>query len=353
MEDTDLDDSEFITMDQGAGGKQMERLIRDEILPLFDSEIGEVSLQGLDDSAVIDNMVFTTDGHTVKPIFFPGGDLGKLSISGTINDILALGGKPVAIALAAVIPEGTSINRFRKIFKSAARTAEKVEVPVVTGDTKVVEKDDLDEPILTTTAVGKRHHLMDENLELAGGRKKRWLSDDNLSDGDKIIVSGSMGDHGITILSQREGYGFQGDVKSDVAPLIDLMGEALRGGGVASAKDPTRGGLANALNEWSEKSDLGVVVREKKIPIKEWVSSASEMLGIDPLNIGNEGKMILAVHPSRAEKVVKRMRETERGKDAQIIGEVKEDIKDLVLETEVGGRRIMEPPTGDPVPRIC
>ncbi len=344
---------ENISLADGAGGEKMERLISEHILPYFGNDEGEIALSNLDDGSVMDDIVFTTDSHTVKPVFFSGGDLGKLSVSGTINDLLAMGSDPLGLSLAMVVPEGYPISKLEKMLESASEVLKKVGTPVVTGDTKVVEKDDIDEPIFTVSGIGKRHPLMDENLQMAGGRKTRWLSDDNLKPGDKIIVTGSLGDHGITILSERENYGFRGNVESDVAPLSQLMEEALKVGGVASAKDPTRGGLANTLNELSQKSSLGIEIKEEKIPIKEWVSSAGEMLGIDPLSIGNEGKFVLAVNPPKAEKVVSALRDTEEGKNAAIIGEVKEDIDGVVLKTKVGGKRILEMPVGDPVPRIC
>ncbi len=340
-------------MEDGAGGELMDKLIKDEILPLFCCSRGEIPLEHLDDSAVLDELVFTIDSHTVKPIFFRGGNIGTLSICGTINDILALGGEPVAIASALVLPEGYPYENLKRILKGAAAICEATGVPVLTGDTKVVGRDDLDEPVMTTSCVGRRHRLLDGNFELAGGRRDRWLCDRNLNVGDKIIVSGTLGDHGMTILSEREGYGFQGDIRSDVAPLIDVMDAALGTGGVAAAKDPTRGGLANALNEWARKSEVGIVVDEISIPLKPWVVSAGEMLGIDPLSVGNEGKMVLSVHPSKAQKVLEEVRRTDNGRDAEIIGEVVADVKGVVLRTEVGGKRILEPPIGDPVPRIC
>lgn len=342
-----------ISLEDGAGGELMEALIENDILPLFRSEVGEIQLEDLDDSAVINDIVLTTDGHTVKPIFFPGGNLGSLSISGTINDILALGGIPIALTSALVLPEGMLFSKLKRILESAAEICKETSIPVVAGDTKVVEKDDLDEPIMTTAGIGKRHPLLDENLELAGGRKTRWLSDDNLNPGDKIIVTGTLGDHGMTILSEREGYGFQGDVRSDITHLLDVMDAALHIGGVASAKDPTRGGLANTLNEWAKKSQVGIEIWEEEIPLKRWVVSAGEMLGIDPLTVGNEGKMVLAVHPSHAKKVLHSLKDIDKSSEAAIIGEVQEDVEGVLLRTEVGGRRVLEPPVGDPVPRIC
>ncbi len=342
-----------ISLADGAGGEKMEELISEYILPFFGNEEGEIPLSSLDDSCVVNDIVFTTDSHTVKPIFFPGGDLGSLSVSGTINDLLATGGEPLGLALAMVIPEGYKMSKLERLLQSVSDVLEKSEVQILTGDTKVVEKGDIDEPIFTTTGIGKRHSMMDENMKLAGGRNTRWLSDDNLNPDDKIIVTGTVGDHGITILSEREGYGFEGEVQSDVAPLDDLMKKSLEVGGIGSAKDPTRGGLANTLNEWAEKSPVGIEIEEDKIPIKDWVSSAGEMLGIDPLSIGNEGKFVFAVNHSRAEKVLNILKETEEGKDAAIIGEAKKDIDGVVLKTGVGGRRILEKPVGDPVPRIC
>lgn len=344
---------EKISLDDGAGGEKMEKLIKDIFLPAFKNDIGEIPLESLDDSAVVEDIVFTIDSHTVKPIFFPGGNLGKLAVAGTINDLLSIGAKPVALSSALVIPEGFSISRLKEMVKSTAETLEKAEVPIVAGDTKVVGKGDLDEPIMTTSGIGKRHPLLDENLETAGGRKTRWLSDNNLNPGDDILLTGSVGDHGITVLSEREGYGFQGDIMSDVAPLVDVVHSALNVGGVAAIKDPTRGGLANSLNEWSQKSELGIEVYEKKIPIKKWVSAASEMLGIDPLSIGNEGKMVMAVNSHSTEKVLSAIRETENGRNAAVIGKVTEEVDRVVLKTEVGGARILEEPVGDPVPRIC
>ncbi|MFW5904285.1 MAG: hydrogenase expression/formation protein HypE [Candidatus Saliniplasma sp.] len=347
------DKDQMITMAHGAGGELMGDLIHDLIIPILKSDVGEIPLSDLDDSAVIDDIVITTDGHTVKPIFYPGGDLGSISIAGTVNDLLALGAKPLALTGAVILPEGVLIKDIKTILSSAAETCRKAGVSIVAGDTKVVEREDLDSPLMTTTGIGKRHPLMDKNMERAGERKTKWLSDNNLKEGDKIIVTGTVGDHGITILSEREGYGFQGEIKSDVAPLVDVMDEALNVGGVATVKDPTRGGIANSLNELASKSGVGIVIQEKDIPIKEWVRNAGELLGIDPLTIGNEGKFIMAVEPSMAEKVVEAIKKTENGNDAAIIGEVRSDVEGVVLKTEVGGTRILEPPVGDPVPRIC
>ncbi len=348
-----MTDESRVTLAHGAGGEMMSNLIENEILPLFAKDVGEINLNHLDDSAVVDDVVMTIDGHTVKPIFFPGGDLGSLSIAGTINDLLAVGAQPIAICTALVIPEGFEMSKLKTILESSAAVADENDVPIIAGDTKVVGREDLDEPIMTTSGIGKRHTLLNENLELAGGRKSRWLTDNNLNPGDKIILTGTVGDHGITILSAREGYGFGGNVKSDVCALNDVMEAALRGKGVAAAKDPTRGGLAETLNEWSSKSEIGIEIDESSIPMKDWVVSAADMLGMDPLSIGNEGKFVLAVHPSRAEHILDGLHETKDGIDAAIIGEATENVNGVVLKTSVGGRRILERPIGDLVPRIC
>jgi len=340
-------------MAHGAGGELMDELIHELILPSFRSDIGEIPLSDLDDSAIIEDIVITTDGHTVKPIFFPGGDLGSLSIAGTVNDLLAIGAKPIALTAGIILPEGIFIDEIQQLLSSASKICKRTGIFIVAGDTKVVEKTDLDSPVMTTTGIGKRHPLMDQNMEIAGERKKDWLSDQNLKDGDKIILTGTVGDHGITILSEREGYGFQGEIKSDIAPLVDVMESALKVGGVASAKDPTRGGIANSLNEIASKSDVGIEIIENDIPMKNWVKNGGELLGIDPLTIGNEGKFIMAVEPSLAEDVLAAIKKTDEGKDAAIVGEVKKDIEGVVLRTEVGGTRILETPVGDPVPRIC
>lgn len=347
------DGKERIGLADGAGGEKMETLLSDHVMPFLLNDEGEIPLSSFDDSCVADDIVFTIDSHTVKPIFFPGGDLGKLSVSGTINDLLAMGSEPIGLSLAMVIPEGYPVESLEDLLESASKVLEKTDTPILTGDTKVVEKEDIDEPIFTTAGIGKRHPLMEENMMKAGGRKSRWLSDDNLNPGDKIIVTGSVGDHGITILSEREGYGFRGEVKSDVAPLDDVMKKGLSVGGIGASKDPTRGGLANTLNELADKSSLGIEIHEDRIPIKEWVSAASEMLGVDPLSIGNEGKFVLAVNSTRAKKVVNELKKTEAAEDAAIIGEVTEEIDRVVLKTGVGGKRILEKPVGDPVPRIC
>ncbi len=353
-------------MAQGAGGEAMQALIKKYILKHLGTANGaggagnncEVPLEALDDAAVINDIVFTTDSHTVKPIFFPGGDIGRLSIAGTVNDVAVMGAKPIALSFGLVLEEGFPEADLEKILKSMGETCKEAGVPVITGDTKVVEKGSLDKCIINTSGIGVQSEEMRHNLEIVGKYRKmacRWLVDSNLRPGDKIIVSGSIGDHGVAVLSAREGYGFDTRIVSDAAPMNKVIEKILGVGGIVSIKDPTRGGLANTLNEWAEKSKMQINIREDKVPIKEGVRAACEMLGIDPFQIGNEGKLVIAVVPEMAEKVLEALRSTEHGKDAQIIGEAvaPERHPVVMMETVVGGKRIIEPPIGDPVPRIC
>jgi len=345
-----------ITMAHGAGGSLMQRLIKERILRHFGNWEAEVSLAALDDAAVVDGVVFTTDSHTVKPIFFPGGDIGRLAVAGAVNDIASIGGKPLALSVALVIEEGFEEEKLDCILRSMAETAAQAGVGIVTGDTKVVEHGGLSEIVINTSAIGRRHELLDKNLEIARRYrevKENWLLDSNLADGDVIIVSGYIGDHGIAVLSAREGIGFEGNFVSDVMPLNRMVEKVLAVGGVCAAKDATRGGLANLLNEWSEKSGVGIVVEEEKIPVRENVRAACAMLGIDPYEIGNEGKMVFGVVAEKAEEVLEALRETKEGRDAAIIGVARKDVEGVVLKTKVGGLRILQPPIGDPVPRIC
>ncbi|MCX8174470.1 MAG: hydrogenase expression/formation protein HypE [Thermoplasmata archaeon] len=345
-----------ITMAHGAGGSVMQRLIKEKMLKYFGNGEAEVSLAALDDAAVVEGIVFTTDSHTVKPIFFPGGDIGRLSVAGTVNDLACVGGRPLALSAAFVIEEGFDEAKLEMILQSMASTADEAGVRIVTGDTKVVEKGSLSEIVVNTSGIGRRHELLDANLEIARrfrDVKKNWLLDSNVADGDVIIVSGYVGDHGTAVLSAREGIGFEGNFVSDVMPLNKMLEKALGVGGICAVKDATRGGIANLLNEWSEKSSVGIVVEEEKIPVREEVRAACSMLGIDPYEIGNEGRVVLAVVPEMAQQVVEALHETKEGKDATIIGQARKDIDGVVLRTKVGGLRVLQPPVGDPVPRIC
>lgn len=347
-----------IKLAQGAGGEMMDKLIKQKILKYFGKNIqkGEVPLSMLDDSAVIDDIVFSTDSHTVQPIIFPGGDLGSLAVAGTVNDISVMGATPIALSAGFIIEEGLSIENFETIVKSMSETADNANVPIVTGDTKVVENGAIQEFMINTSGIGKKSKFLEGNINEVKRYRKfkpKWLLDSNIESGDMIILSGNIAEHGIALMSFREGYGFETQIKSDIAPINSLMEKTLATGGVVSAKDPTRGGLANTVNEFSDKSGVGIIIQEEKIPIPNGVRSACDMLGIDPLEIGNEGKVVLGVVKEKADEILKEIKKHPLGKNAEIIGYATNKIKGVVLETTVGGRRNLHKPIGDPVPRIC
>jgi len=343
-------------MAHGAGGTVTKELIERHILKRLGGSGAEVSLEALDDSAVIADIVFHSDSHAVKPIFFPGGDIGQIAVAGTVNDIAVMGAEPVALSSAFVLEEGLPLADLDRILKSIAETCEEAGVYVITGDTKVVEKGALGGCVINTSGIGKRNDALEKNIaEVRRHRsfEPRWILDSNLRDGDRVIISGTVGDHGLAVLSAQEGYSFGSQMVSDVAPLNKLIMRLLEVGGIVAMKDPTRGGLSNALNEFSEKSGVGILVEEEKIPIRGDVKSASEMLGIDPLDVGNEGKVLIGVVPQKADEVLAALRESKEGKDAQLIGKATKEFNEVALETVVGGKRILAPPIGDPVPRIC
>jgi hydrogenase expression/formation protein HypE len=347
---------ERVTMAHGAGGTVMADLIKNHILKHLGGSSAEVPLEALDDSAVVDNIVLKSDSHAVKPLFFPGGDIGRLAVAGTVNDISMIGADPIALTCGMVLEEGMPIADLDRILQSMEMASREAEVYIVTGDTKVIEKSGLGGCIINTSGIGKRSQALEHNIaEVKKYRSfdSRWVLDSNLREGDKLIISGTVGDHGITILSAQEGYNFGRNIKSDVTPLNKVIKRLLWVGGIVAMKDPTRGGLSNSLNEWSQKSNIGIMVHESKIPIRGDVRAACEMLGLDPMEIGNEGKVLIGVVPQKTEQVLMELRETKEGKDAQIIGEATGNFSEVVLETVVGGKRIMAPPVGDPIPRIC
>jgi hydrogenase expression/formation protein HypE len=334
-----------IGMSHGAGGEIMQRLISDMILGnIKNTKVdGGVGLEDLDDGATIPlgeyEIVISTDSHTIDPLFFPGGDIGRISMAGTINDVSVMGARPLAISSAMVISEGFTSEELERIIHSMDEVSQETDVAIITGDTKVMEKDKLDKMIICTTGIG---------VALRGEIKR----DSGLKVGDKVILSGSVGDHGVSLMSYREGFGFETDLQSDVAPVWGMVNAALRIGGVNAMKDPTRGGIANALNELASKSGVGMLIDEENIPIKREVHAASEMLGIDPYEVANEGKVIMGVDPEKADEILSAIKKTKYGKDAHIIGQVVQD-KHVIMETILGGKRILEVPIADPVPRVC
>jgi hydrogenase expression/formation protein HypE len=334
----------------------MQELIKDYILKYLGGSNAEVPLEALDDGGVMNDIVLKSDSHTVKPLFFSGGDIGRLSIAGTVNDVSVMGAELIALSSAFVLEEGFDMGDFEKIVISMGEACKEAETYIITGDTKVVEKGALDKFIINTSGVGVRNEILDNNISEVKRHRPfdaRWLLDSNVRAGDKIIVSGTVGDHGVAIVLANQDYPTEYDVKSDVGPINKLIKKALSVGGVVNMKDPTRGGLANTLNEWSEKSGVGILVHEKNIPVKKEVNEICEMVGINPLEIGNEGKVVIAVVPEKADEVLSELRNNKGGGDAQIIGEATSDFKEVVLESQNGGRRILNPPLGDPIPRIC
>lgn len=334
-----------IGMSHGAGGEVMQSLISDIILNNITNKKvdGGVGLDDLDDGASIPlgdyEIVISTDGHTVDPLFFPGGDIGRISIAGTVNDVAVMGAKPLAIANAMIIREGFPGDDLETIIKSMDEVCLETGVSIITGDTKVMEQGKLDQMVIATTGIGI-------------AKKGEVKRDSGLEVGDKIILSGSVGDHGMALMAYREGFGFETDLKSDVAPVWEMVETALDIGGVTALKDPTRGGLANAVNELASKSGVGLMLEEDQIPLKEQVKAVSEMLGIDPFEVANEGKVVMGVKPEKAEEILKAIKKTKYGSEAQIIGEVTEG-SHVLMETSLGGKRILEAPIADPVPRVC
>ena len=351
--------NDHITMLHGAGGTVMHDLVKNYIVKYFGNTASiEVPLEALDDAAVIGDVVLKSDSHAVKPVFFPGGDIGRLAVSGTVNDIAVLGAEPYALACGFVLEEGLSLADFEKILASMQQTCLEADVSIVTGDTKVVEKGNLGGCVINTSGIGRRNVALEKNLEVVkqfrNDLETRWILDSNLRVGDQIILSGTVGDHGLAVLSEQEGLSFGSGIKSDVKPLNRLIQRLLgEVGGVVAIKDPTRGGLADALNEFSDKSNVGILVYENKIPVREDVRAACEMLGLDPFEVGNEGKIIIGVVKEKAEEALKLLRTTEEAKEAEIIGEATTDFAGVAMQTVVGGKRIIARPVGDPVPRIC
>ncbi len=337
----------------GAGGSLMHSLINEHILKILKPyKSFDVPLSVLEDSGVCNGIVFTTDSYTVKPLFFNGGDIGRLSVSGTVNDIAVTGGKPLALSLSLLLEEGFPLDDLDRILASINTTCKEADVDIITGDTKVIEKGSLDKLVINTSGIGIRNPLLDDNFKRIN-RSAKWLLASNIRPGDKIILSGSIAEHGMAILSAREGYNFVSNIVSDLKPLNKLIDRALEIGGIVCMKDPTRGGIADLLNEWVSRSHFGIIIYEESIPIKENVRVAASFLGLDPLEIGNEGKVCMAVAPETAEEVLNAIKELEDGKDACIIGEVTDKFDLVAMKTIVGGTRIISRPTGDPVPRIC
>jgi hydrogenase expression/formation protein HypE len=330
-----------IGMMHGAGGEVMGDLLKQLLAHFTSTRAGGIGLEAMDDGAVIpigdSQVIFTTDSHIVRPLFFPGGDIGRISVCGTINDLAMMGGRPLALSCGMVIEEGFEVEVLERIVQSMNEALVEAGASLVTGDTKVMGHGDLDGIIINTAGIGIADTI---------------IRDNGLQEGDRILVSGTLGDHGLAVLSFREGFDLGEQIYSDVAPLWGLVERALQAGGIHAMKDPTRGGFASAINEMARKSGKRVLIEEEHLPIRKSVRSAADMLGIDPLEVANEGKVIMGVAPEDAERVLAALRSHRYGKDAAIIGTVIEG-SDVILRTRIGGERFIEPPIGDPVPRVC
>ena len=334
--------TENILLDHGSGGKMSHQLITEIMLPAFDNPI----LSQLNDGAVIDvegkRLAFSTDSYVVDPIFFPGGNIGDLAINGTVNDLAMCGATPLYLSVGLIVEEGFSIADLIKILEGMRVAAETAGITVVTGDTKVVPRGAADKIFINTSGIG----LVHKNVDIAGHLARP---------GDKIILSGSIAEHGIAILTQREGMSFDSTIVSDTAPLNRMVkGMLAAGKDIHVLRDPTRGGVGTALNEIAIQSSVGIVISEDKISVKDEVKGICELLGFDPLYIANEGKLIAFVGPDDAEAVLEVVRKDRYGQDACIIGEVVSDYPGrVIMKTRIGGSRIVDMLTGEQLPRIC
>jgi len=333
---------EKILLGHGSGGRLTAELIRDIFLPAFRNP----ALERLDDQAVVNinglRLALTTDSFVVKPLFFPGGDIGSLAVHGTVNDLAMGGAQPLYMSAAFILEEGRSMETLRRIVDSLQRAAAEAGIEVITGDTKVVEKGKGDGLFINTTGIG----VVPDGVS---------LSSDQARSGDAILLSGPLGDHGIAILAQREGLEFESEIRSDSAPLHGLVAALLDATrAVRCMRHPTRGGLSSALNEIAAQSGVGMELDECTIPVSEAVKGACELLGLDPLYVANEGKLVAIVAPEAAEKALAALRSHPLGRDAQIIGRVTESHAGLVLlRTVLGTTRIVDMLSGDQLPRIC
>ena len=331
-----------ILLAHGSGGELSHELVASLFVQAFDNPV----LHPLDDSAVISmegtRWAFTTDSYVVTPIFFPGGDIGKLAICGTVNDLSMSGARPLFLSAGFIIEEGFSLSDLKKIVSSMKKTAAEAGVKIATGDTKVVNRGGADGIFINTAGIG----LIPSGIRISGS---------NARPGDQVLLSGTIGDHGVAILSAREGLQFSTALQSDCAPLNDLVAEMIGASPeIRCLRDPTRGGLASTLNELARQSGVGIWVEENRIPIKDEVRGACELLGFEPWNLANEGKLVAIVAAEAAGAILSVMQGHRLGRDAVRIGEVREEPPGKVLlRTSIGSTRILDMMVGEPLPRIC
>lgn len=340
---------EHVLLGHGSGGKLSADLIQRLFLPGFDNEVlsaledqATLSLSGFGDGTKTPRIAFTTDSFVVRPLFFPGGDIGRLAVHGTVNDLAVGGAIPRFLSAAFILEEGLPMRDLTRIVASMREACKEAGVSLVTGDTKVVDRGKGDQVFINTSGIG----IVPEG---------RCLSIRNPRPGDRVLVSGTFGDHGIAIMSVREGLEFETVLESDTAPLADLTRVMLEAcPGIRWMRDPTRGGLSSALNELAAAANVGVRLDERAIPIRPEVSGACEMLGLDPLYVANEGKLVAVVPPADAQRVLEAMREHPRGRDAALVGEIVSDHPGMViLKSVIGGERVVMMLSGEQLPRIC
>ena len=334
--------NERIEMAHGSGGKISQELVEKIFKPAFSNPY----LNELHDGAILPDvkgkLAFTTDSYVVNPIFFPGGNIGDLAVNGTVNDLAMCGAKPLYLSVGMILEEGFLLSDLKQIVQSMKLAAKKAEVLLVTGDTKVVEKGKADGIFINTAGVGRV-------------REGVSISPSNAREGDLILINGAIAEHGIAIIVSREGLEFETTLKSDSASLNDMVEKILDiSDEIHVLRDPTRGGVSATLNEIASASDVEIFLDEGKIPISDSVKAASSLLGFDPLYVANEGKVLVIVGENDAEKVLAVMRESPEGKESAIIGRVLSDHRGkVILETEIGTKRIVEMPSGEQLPRIC
>lgn len=331
-----------ILLAHGSGGKLSHDLVKEMFLPFFANPV----LAQLDDRAELEiagrMLAFSTDSFVVNPVFFPGGDIGKLAVCGTVNDLAMGGARPLFLSAAFIIEEGLPMDELAKIIESMKNAATEAGVQIVTGDTKVVEKGSADRIFINTAGIG----LVPDGVAIFGH---------NARPGDKVIINGFVGDHGIAVMAERQGLTFKGGIASDCAPLNGLVEEMLKvTKDIRVLRDPTRGGVATTLNEIAGQSNVGIVLKEKAIPVRDEVMAACELLGFDPLYVANEGKLLAIVPADKADAVVEAMRRHKYGTETRVIGEVTADYHGkVVLSTVIGGSRIIDMLVGEQLPRIC
>jgi len=332
-----------ILLSHGSGGRMTHELVE----KLFKKKFSNRTLNALDDSAELilkadtKRLAFTTDGFVVDPIFFPGGDIGRIAVCGTVNDLAMKGAKPLWISVAAIIEEGFDISALEKVTNSISRTANEAGVIVVTGDTKVVEKGKADKLFITTSGIG----IIKNGINISGS---------NTKPGDAVIINGTIGDHGIAVIAARNDFKFSSKIKSDCAPLNKLTSRMLAvEKQIAVLRDPTRGGLATTLNEIAISSGVGIIIDENSLPVKKEVRAACALLGFDPLYVANEGKLVAFVKCSSANRLLKAMRNDKLGKDSAVIGKVVNAPKGVWLKTVTGSLRPIIMLEGEQLPRIC